>query len=98
MKRLGRRVATGLLVLVLAWFSRNAGDWTVAITALRNASLRLALIAGLATLVCVMIKGIRWWLFLRRSTRLSLGHAVRLTLAGSCLNSVLAEVRAGIGP
>jgi uncharacterized protein (TIRG00374 family) len=74
----------------VVWFARGAIDWRMAVTALRSASVPLVLIAGLVTLSSVLIKAIRWWIFLRRSTKLSVGHVVRLTFVGSGVNSVLA--------
>ncbi len=42
-----------------------------------------------ATLFSTIMKGARWWIFLRRSTSLRLGQVIRFTFAGLGLNAVL---------
>jgi uncharacterized protein (TIRG00374 family) len=76
-------------VLAIAWFAQRLVDWHSVITSIASASLPLVLLAAGATFLSTLIKGVRWWLFLRRSADLGVGHVVRLTIAGTALNSVL---------
>ena len=79
-----------LAVLVLVvWLNRHRVDWRAAWSTLAGASVWLVLLTAAATFSSTLVKGVRWWLFLRRSTTLGLGHVVRLTIAGTSLNSVL---------
>jgi uncharacterized protein (TIRG00374 family) len=48
----------------------------------------LIVVAG-ATLFSTVMKGVRWWIFLRRSTTLRIGQVIRFTFAGLGLNAVL---------
>jgi uncharacterized membrane protein YbhN (UPF0104 family) len=58
-------------------------------TSIAGASFALVVLTACVTFSCTLIKGVRWWLFLRRSTDLRLLHVLRLTIAGTGLNSVL---------
>lgn len=49
----------------------------------------MLLIVAAATLFSTVMKGVRWWIFLRRSTTLRLGEVVRFTFAGLGLNAIL---------
>lgn len=49
----------------------------------------MLLVVAAATLFSTVMKGVRWWVFLRRSTTLRLGEVVRFTFAGLGLNAVL---------
>lgn len=49
----------------------------------------MLMIVVAATLFSTAMKGLRWWIFLRRSTTLRLGEVVRFTYAGLGLNAVL---------
>lgn len=48
----------------------------------------LLVVAG-ATLFSTVLKGVRWWIFLRRSTALRVAQVVRFTFAGLGLNAIL---------
>lgn len=49
----------------------------------------MLMIVVAATLFSTALKGLRWWIFLRRSTTLRLGEVIRFTFAGLGLNAVL---------
>jgi len=80
---------TGGAALVAVALVLRATDWSAAFATLRHACVALVALTGAITLVSAIVKGVRWWLFLRRSTALELRHAVSLTLVGSGLNSML---------
>jgi uncharacterized protein (TIRG00374 family) len=64
-------------------------DWSAAWHSMRNASLPLLAAAIGINILSVVIKGIRWWLFLRPAGIKSLPLALRATVAGAGLNNVL---------
>jgi uncharacterized membrane protein YbhN (UPF0104 family) len=86
----GGWVVVGLVVSAIVWLALRSVDWNVASSTLALASIPLVLIAGAVTLSSAIVKAVRWWIFLRRSTGLTVGHVIRLTLAGFGLNSVMA--------
>jgi uncharacterized membrane protein YbhN (UPF0104 family) len=45
--------------------------------------------AGLITFASTLLKGVRWWLFLRKTSEIKLGRVIRLTILGTGANSVL---------
>ncbi len=49
----------------------------------------MLLVIATATLFSTVMKGVRWWIFLRRSTTLRIGQVIRFTFAGLGLNAVL---------
>lgn len=49
----------------------------------------MLLIVAAATLFSTAMKGVRWWIFLRRSTTLRVGQVIRFTFAGLGLNAIL---------
>ena len=58
-------------------------------TAVASASVPMLLIVAAATLFSTVMKGVRWWIFLRRSTSLRVGEVIRFTFAGLGLNALL---------
>lgn len=66
-----------------------AVDWRTVWNAVSHASVPMLLIVAAATLFSTVLKGARWWIFLRRSTTLRLGQVIRFTFAGLGLNAVL---------
>jgi uncharacterized protein (TIRG00374 family) len=49
----------------------------------------MLLVVAAATLFSTAMKGVRWWIFLRRSTTLRVGQVIRFTFAGLGLNAIL---------
>jgi glycosyltransferase 2 family protein len=85
----GIRWAISAAILVfLVLFARTI-DWHAAWSSMRHASLPLLAAAIGVNILSVLIKGIRWWLFLRPIGVTSLPLAIRATIAGAGLNNVL---------
>ena len=85
----GIRWAISLAILVfLVLFARTI-DWHAAWNSMRHASLPLLAAAILVNILSVIIKAVRWWLFLRPIGITSLPLAIRATVAGAGLNNVL---------
>jgi uncharacterized protein (TIRG00374 family) len=85
----GIRWAISAAILVfLVLFARTI-NWHAAWSSMRHASLPLLAAAIGVNLLSVLIKGVRWWLFLRPIGITSLPLAIRATIAGAGLNNVL---------
>lgn len=83
-----RWVLTAAIVVFLVIFARTI-NWTEAWTSIRSASLPLLAAAIAVNLLTVVIKAIRWWVFLKPAGSPSLPLALRATIAGAGLNNVL---------
>lgn len=83
-----RWALTAVIVVFLIIFARTI-DWPAAWTSIRSASLPLLAAALAVNFLTVVVKGIRWWLFLRPAGSPSLPLALRATIAGAGLNNVL---------
>jgi uncharacterized protein (TIRG00374 family) len=83
-----RWLLTGAIVVFLILFARTI-DWAQAWSSIRHASPRLLAIAVLVNFLCIIIKGVRWWMFLRAAGSPSLALSLRATIAGAGLNNVL---------
>ena len=83
-----RWVITGAVVVFLIIFARTI-DWSAAWQSIRTASIPTLAIALAINFASVMMKAIRWWLFLRPAGAGSPFLAARATLAGAGLNNVL---------
>ena len=83
-----RWILTAAIVVFLVLFARTV-DWTAAWQSIRTASLPLLALALGVNFLSVLIKGVRWWLFLKPAGSPSLPLAVRATIAGAGLNNVL---------
>ncbi|HUX33498.1 MAG TPA: lysylphosphatidylglycerol synthase transmembrane domain-containing protein [Gemmatimonadaceae bacterium] len=64
-------------------------QWGETWNALRSASPSLLLLAAAVNLLSLVLKGVRWWIFLRPVGADSLWLAMRATFAGAGLNNVL---------
>jgi uncharacterized protein (TIRG00374 family) len=85
----GIRWAISAAILVfLVLFARTI-DWHAAWNSMRHASLPLLAAAIGVNILSVLIKGVRWWLFLRPIGINSLPLAIRATIAGAGLNNLL---------
>lgn len=76
------------IIALLVMFARTV-NWHEAWASIRNADRRWLLAAAVVNLLSVGVKGIRWWIFLRRVGVDRLWLALRATLAGAGLNNVL---------
>ncbi|HVS59203.1 MAG TPA: lysylphosphatidylglycerol synthase transmembrane domain-containing protein [Gemmatimonadaceae bacterium] len=85
----GIRWAISAAILVFLILFARTIDWHAAWSSMRNASLPLLAAAIGVNILSVLIKGVRWWLFLRPIGIKSLPLAIRATVAGAGLNNVL---------
>ncbi|HKN57673.1 MAG TPA: lysylphosphatidylglycerol synthase transmembrane domain-containing protein [Gemmatimonadaceae bacterium] len=85
----GIRWAISAAILVFLILFARTIDWHAAWSSMRHASLPLLAAAIGVNLLSVLIKGVRWWLFLRPIGITSLPLAIRATVAGAGLNNVL---------
>src|SRR3954466_14858130 len=85
----GIRWAISAAILVFLILFARTIDWHAAWQSMRHASLPLLAAAIGVNILSVLIKGVRWWLFLRPIGIPSLPLAIRATAAGAGLNNVL---------
>ncbi len=83
-----RWTISAAILVFLILFARTI-DWHAAWNSMRHASLPLLAAAIGVNILSVLIKGVRWWLFLRPIGIKSLPLGVRATIAGAGLNNVL---------
>lgn len=83
-----RWVLSAAILVFLILFARTI-DWHAAWNSMRHASLPLLAAAIGVNILSVIIKAVRWWLFLRPTGITSLPLAIRATVAGAGLNNVL---------
>lgn len=88
LSRLLRIGLTALILVMLVVFATRV-NWHATWAAIRDASLGLLAVAALVNLASGVLKGIRWWVFLRPVGAPSLPLALRATFAGAGLNNVL---------
>src|SRR3954470_1971579 len=85
----GIRWAISAAILVFLILFARTIDWHAAWNSMRHASMPLLAAAIGVNILSVLIKGVRWWLFLRPIGVTSLPLAIRATIAGAGLNNVL---------
>lgn len=85
----GIRWAISAAILVFLIYFATKINWHEAWNSMRHASLPLLAAAIGVNFLSVLIKGVRWWLFLRPIGITSLPLAVRATVAGAGLNNIL---------
>src|SRR5690242_18268360 len=83
-----RWVVSGI-VIGLVVFAAGRVDWPVAMHALSRASPMLIAAAMLANALSLVLRGARWWIFLRPAGAPSLALAVRGAVVGSGFNNLL---------
>ena len=88
LKRLLRAALVIFIIVLLVMFARTV-NWHAAWTSIRSADRRWIVAAAIANLLSIGLKGVRWWVFLRKVGVRSLPLALRATLAGAGLNNVL---------
>lgn len=88
LKKSIRWIVSAAIIVLLVMFARTI-DWHAAWTSMRQASLPLLAAAIGVNIISVVIKGVRWWLFLRPAGIRSLPLSLRATIAGAGLNNVL---------
>jgi uncharacterized protein (TIRG00374 family) len=83
-----RLALTGLILVMLVLFARKV-NWHDIWRTMQSASMPMLLAAAAVNLVSILVKAIRWWVFLRPIGADSLPLALRATFAGAGLNNVL---------
>src|SRR5881392_2405261 len=83
-----RFVVTGIIVAMLVIFATKV-NWHSTWAAIQDESISILLLAALVNLFSLVLKGVRWWIFLRPIGATSLWLALRATFAGAGLNNVL---------
>lgn len=78
-------IAVGMAMVLVA----RQVDWRAAATAVRDADPWFLVLAALLNLLSLVLKGVRWWVFLRPCGVQSLGLVLRATFAGASLNNLL---------
>lgn len=84
----GRASVTIAILVGLVLFARTV-NWPATWAQIKQANAGMLLLASAVNLVCLVVKGVRWWVFLRPIGSPSLWLAVRATFAGAGLNNVL---------
>ncbi len=79
---------TAVILVMLVLFARKV-NWHATWEAMRSASLPLLLGAALINIASIMVKAVRWWIFLRPLGVKSLWLVTKATFAGAGLNNVL---------
>ena len=85
----GIRLGLTLLILGLLFVFATKVNWHDIGRSIRDASVPLLLAAALVNILSIVVKAIRWWVFLRPIGATSLPLALRATFAGAGLNNVL---------
>ena len=83
------RAAALLSFAVLLVAAGRRVDWHAAAAAMRGADAGLLLIALLCNQLSLVLKGMRWWVFLRPLGVRSLSLVLRATFAGASLNNLV---------
>src|SRR4051812_56534 len=83
------RVALSVIIIVaLVLFARKV-NWHTTWQSIADASLGVLVLAALVNLASLVLKGVRWWIFLRPVGATSLFMTLKATFAGAGLNNVL---------
>lgn len=83
-----RILAAAIVIAVIALFATKV-DWSRTWSAVRGTSPALLAIAAVANIVSVVLKGLRWHVFLRPIGVDSIPLTMRATFAGAALNHLL---------
>lgn len=78
-----------LVCLTLLVYVTRRVDWSVTAASMRRASPAPLIAAMLLNAMSVVLRGVRWWIFLRPAGACSLAIAVRGAIVGAGLNNVL---------
>ena len=83
------RLGLTLVILVFLVIFATKVNWHQIWAGILSASRPMLLAAALVNLASIVVKGVRWWVFLRPIGATSLALALRATFAGAGLNNVL---------
>ena len=76
------------VLVALVLFARTI-HWAETWRAIRATSLGMLIAASIVNLLSIVLKGVRWWVFLRPIEITSLWLAIRATFVGAALNNIL---------
>ena len=79
---------TVVILVMLVLFARKV-NWHATWAGIRTASLPLLVVAALLNILSIVVKAVRWWVFLRPVGSPSFWLALKATFAGAGLNNVL---------
>jgi uncharacterized protein (TIRG00374 family) len=79
---------TALILAMLVLFARRV-NWEATWAGISSASIPLLVAAALLNIASIVVKAIRWWVFLRSVGATSFWLALKATFAGAGLNNVL---------
>lgn len=79
---------TALILVMLVLFARKV-NWHATWEGIRTASIPLLVGAALLNIASIVVKSVRWWVFLRPVGARSFWLALKATFAGAGLNNVL---------
>ena len=85
--RLGRWIASGLVILLVIYAASHL-DWRAAGAAIVRAAPTPLIAAVVINVLSVTLRGVRWWIFLRRVGPVPFGLAVRGAIVGSGFNNL----------
>src|SRR5260221_10325602 len=83
------RLGISLLILVFLVIFATKVNWHQIGRGIRDASRPMLLAAALVNIASILVKAVRWWVFLRPIGATSPWLALRATFAGAGLNNVL---------
>src|SRR6476660_5657905 len=83
------RIGITLIIVAMLVVFATRVNWHDTWRSISSASISLLIAAALVNLASIVVKGIRWWIFLRPIGVTSLPLAMRATFAGAGLNNVL---------
>ena len=84
-----RRLLVSVVVAILLVLFVRHVDWRAAAAAARNADAGLLVLAIALNQLSLVLKGVRWWVFLRAVGVRSLQLVLRATYAGASLNNLV---------
>ena len=85
----GLRLLVTVAILVMLVVFATKVNWHSTWAAIKQSSISILIAAALVNLLSLVLKGVRWWIFLRPIGANSLWLALRATFAGAGLNNVL---------
>lgn len=79
---------TALILAMLVLFARKV-NWHATWASISSASMPLLVVAALVNIASIVVKAVRWWVFLRPIGATSFWLALKASFAGAGLNNVL---------
>src|SRR3954468_15142601 len=79
---------TALILVMLVLFARKV-NWHATWAGISSASRTMLLVAALINIASIVVKAVRWWVFLRPVGATSFWLALKATFAGAGVNNVL---------